>query len=115
MGPFRLAAYEPGQRLTFERNPHYWRRNEAGEPLPYLDGVVLDIVPDQNAELLRLQSGAIDMTQQHLRAEDYAPVRELRAQGRRCRCSSSASGSTPTRSSSTCGRRTGPRTRAGRG
>ena len=29
MGPFRLAAYEPGQRMTFERNPHYWRRNEA--------------------------------------------------------------------------------------
>ena len=103
MGPFRLAAYEPGQRMTFERNPHYWRRNEGGEPLPYLDGVVLDIVPDQNAELVRLQSGAIDMTQQHLRAEDYAPVRDYEAKGvlvaararRRC--------STPMRSSSTSG------------
>jgi peptide/nickel transport system substrate-binding protein len=81
MGPFRLAAYEPGQRMTFERNPHYWRRNEAGEPLPYLDAVVLDIVPDQNAELLRLQSGAIDMTQQHLRADDYAPVRDYEVKG----------------------------------
>ena len=81
MGPFVLASYEPGQRLTFTRNPHYWRRDEAGEPLPYLDGVVFEIVPDQNAELLRLQSGQIDMTQQQLRAEDYAVARDLERKG----------------------------------
>ncbi|MGD9904722.1 MAG: ABC transporter substrate-binding protein [Vicinamibacterales bacterium] len=81
MGPFRLVRYEAGQRLVFERNPHYWRRDDGGEALPYLDGVVLEIVPDQNAELLRLQAGELDMTQQHLRAEDYATVRELERQG----------------------------------
>jgi peptide/nickel transport system substrate-binding protein len=81
MGPFVLTRYEPGQRLTFARNPHYWRRDDRGEALPYLDGVVLEIVPDQNAELLRLQSGEIDMTQQQLRAEDYATVRDLERKG----------------------------------
>lgn len=81
MGPFRLASYEAGQRLTFERNPHYWRRDEHGEALPYLDSVVLEILPDQNTELLRLQAGAIDMTQQQLRAEDYASARELERKG----------------------------------
>ena len=81
MGPFRLVSYEPGQRLTFERNPHYWRRDAGGERLPYLDGVVLEIVPDQNAELLRLQSGAIDLTQTELRAEDYGTARNLQDKG----------------------------------
>jgi peptide/nickel transport system substrate-binding protein len=82
MGPFVLKAYEPGQRLTFVRNPHYWRRDERGEPLPYLDELVLEIVPDQNAELLGLRSGRLDMTQQHLRAEDYATAREIERAGR---------------------------------
>ncbi len=81
MGPFVLTSYEPGQRLTFTRNPHYWRRDDTGQPLPYLDGVVFEIVPDQNAELLRLQSGQIDMTQQQLRAEDYAVARDLERKG----------------------------------
>ena len=81
LGPFVLARYEPGQRLTFARNPHYWRRDDSGEALPYLDGVVLEIVPDQNAELLRLQSGQIDMTQQQLRAEEYASARDLERKG----------------------------------
>ena len=81
MGPFRLASYDAGQRLTFERNPHFWRRDDQGEALPYLDSVVLEIVPDQNTELLRLQAGAIDMTQQQLRAEDYAAARELERKG----------------------------------
>ena len=81
MGPFVLTRYEPGQRLTFARNPRYWRRDAAGEVLPYLDGVVLEIVPDANAELLRLQSGQIDMTQQQLRAEDIATARDLERKG----------------------------------
>ena len=57
MGPFQLARYEPGQRLTFVRNPRYWRKAGDGTALPYLDEVVLEIVPDQSAELVRLQSG----------------------------------------------------------
>jgi peptide/nickel transport system substrate-binding protein len=81
-GPFRLARYDVGQRLTFERNPYYWRKDAAGEPLPYLDRIVLEIVPDQNAELVRLQAGQADMMQQPLRAEDLATLRPLVDQGR---------------------------------
>ena len=81
MGPFVLTRYEPGQRLTFARNPRYWRRDAAGQPLPYLDGLVLEIVPNADAELLRLQSGQIDMTQQQLRAEDIATARDLERKG----------------------------------
>ncbi|HEY2431133.1 MAG TPA: ABC transporter substrate-binding protein [Vicinamibacterales bacterium] len=82
LGPFTLEAYSPGQRLTFVRNPHYWRRDAAGVQLPYLDRVILDIVKTQDAEMLRLQAGSIDlMTQADVRAEDIAALRRLRDQG----------------------------------
>jgi peptide/nickel transport system substrate-binding protein len=81
-GPFMLREYAPGQRLVFERNPAYWRTGPGGEPLPYLDRVVLEIVPDQNAEILRLTSGSVDLTQSELRAEDYLPVKRAADQGR---------------------------------
>ncbi len=82
MGPFQLVRYEPGQRLVFVRNPHYWRTASDGTRLPYLDELVLEIVPDQNAELLRLQSGDADVMQSPVRAEDLASIRPLESQGK---------------------------------
>jgi peptide/nickel transport system substrate-binding protein len=81
LGPFVLKEYTPGQRLIFDRNPHYWRKSPSGVALPYVDRVVLEIVPDQNAELLRLQSGATDMSQDALRPDDYVPVKRSEQQG----------------------------------
>jgi peptide/nickel transport system substrate-binding protein len=75
LGPFGLARYEPGQRLVFTRNPRYWRKASDGSTLPYLDEIVLEIVPDQSTELLRLQAGQSDLMQQPLRSEDLAALR----------------------------------------
>jgi len=80
-GPFVLREYQPGQRVVLDRNPHYWRTAPDGAALPYLDRIVLEIVPDQNAELLRLQSGATDLTQDALRPEDYVSMRRLQERG----------------------------------
>jgi peptide/nickel transport system substrate-binding protein len=82
LGPFVLKMYEPGVRLVFERNPHYWRRDAAGQRLPYLDRVTLEIVPDQNAELLRLETGQIDCTQSEVRPEDYTTLKRVEREGR---------------------------------
>ena len=73
LGPFVLRRYDPGQRLTFDRNPFYWRRQD-GRPLPKLDHLVLEIVPDQSTEALQLRSGAIDLTQSELRPADVAAL-----------------------------------------
>ncbi len=81
MGPFVLTGYEPGQRLTFARNPHYWRQDDQGQALPYLDGLVLEILPDADTELLRLGAGQIDVTQQQLRAQDVTTARDLESKG----------------------------------
>lgn len=82
MGPFVLSRYEPGQRLVFDRNPRYWKKDASGAPLPNLDQLILEVVPDQNAELVRLQSGQIDMLQQQVRPEDIATLRPLEGQGK---------------------------------
>lgn len=79
IGPFQLSRYEPGQRLVFDRNPRYWKKDADGQALPYLDHLVLEIVPDQDAELVRLQSGAIDMLQQQLRPDDIATLQASHA------------------------------------
>jgi peptide/nickel transport system substrate-binding protein len=82
LGPFVLESYEPGQRLVFTRNPHYWRTGPDGARLPRLDRLVLEIVPDQNAELLRLQAGLVDLLQNELRPEDYLPLKREADAGR---------------------------------
>jgi peptide/nickel transport system substrate-binding protein len=82
LGPFVLKSYVPGQRLEFVRNPRYWRKNAADAPLPYLDAIRLEIVPDQDAELLQLESGQLDMTATEMRPEDYAPLKRASAGGK---------------------------------
>ena len=81
LGPFVLSAYQPGQRLTFSKNPHYWRKDDKGGALPYLDRVVLDVVPDEATQLLRLQASQSDMTSSQLPAEDYAPLKRAASAG----------------------------------
>ena len=77
IGPFVMAQYRPAERMVFERNPNYWRRDAAGIQLPYADRLTIEIVPDQDAELVRLQSGQIDFTQQPLRSADIETLRPL--------------------------------------
>ena len=83
LGPFRLIEHVAGQRLVFERNPHYFRRDQAGVQLPYLDRLIVAIVPDQSAEALRLESGESDlMSNGDIRSQDYAAFKRLADEGR---------------------------------
>lgn len=83
LGPFVLAEHVSGQRLVFNRNPHYWRRDPDGVPLPYLDGITVVIVADQNAEALRMGAGEIDvMSNGDIRPEDYATFKRAADAGR---------------------------------
>jgi peptide/nickel transport system substrate-binding protein len=82
LGPFVLSEYVTGQRMTLVRNPHYWRKDATGASLPYLDRLVVEFVNAQDAEMLRLQAGSIDlMTHADVRPEDVAALRRLRDQG----------------------------------
>ncbi len=57
LGPFRLRRHVPGERLELERNPFYWKTDDAGEKLPYLDELTFLFVPSEDARVVRFQSG----------------------------------------------------------
>ena len=78
-GPFTIASYEPGQRVVMQRNPDYWLRDDAGNPLPYLDQVVHLIVPDLEAELALFLSG--DSDAHGVLGEEYARLEPLQEEG----------------------------------
>lgn len=83
LGPFVLTEHLAGQRLVFVRNPHYWRRDEGGVQLPYLDGLTVVVVQDQNAEAVRMSAGELDlMSNGDIRAEDYAAFKRAADDGR---------------------------------
>jgi peptide/nickel transport system substrate-binding protein len=82
LGPFVLSEYLSGQRMTVTRNPHYWQKDANGAALPYLDRLVIEFVASQDAEMLRMGAGSIDlMTVANVRPEDLAALRRLRDQG----------------------------------
>lgn len=81
LGPFVLAEYAPGERLVFRRNAHYFRKDGAGQALPYLERIIVEIVPDQDAQLLRLEAGQTDTTASEVRPEDYAPLKRAAERG----------------------------------
>ncbi|HJZ77063.1 MAG TPA: ABC transporter substrate-binding protein [Vicinamibacterales bacterium] len=78
LGPFVLRSYAPGQRLTFDRNPRFWRSAAA----PSVDHAVVTVVPDQDAELLQLETGEIDLTQSELRPADVPALKAAAGAGR---------------------------------
>ena len=61
LGPFRLKEYVPGQKLTLERNPYYWKTDAQGTRLPYLNELVFLFVPSADAQVLKFQSGETDL------------------------------------------------------
>ncbi len=54
-GPFRLSEYRRGSFLRYVRNPDYWRTG-----MPYLDEVIIRIVPDASTRGAMLRAGEVD-------------------------------------------------------
>ncbi|HEY5595786.1 MAG TPA: ABC transporter substrate-binding protein [Candidatus Bipolaricaulota bacterium] len=79
VGPFRLKSYTPDQQVVLERNPYYWKADENGVQLPYLDQVILSIVTDDNVRLLRFSNGQTDIYPP--RPEDIPVLRQQSNQG----------------------------------
>lgn len=63
-GPFMLKDYVTKQKAVFVKNPNYWRKDDQGRQLPYLDGMEYIMVEDNSAQNLQLQSGAVDVQPQ---------------------------------------------------
>lgn len=62
-GPYYLCGFEQGTSMEFCANKHYWRNGADGKPLPYLDGVHFEIIPDDATRILKLQAGEVDVAE----------------------------------------------------
>jgi len=61
LGPFYLAEHKPGVSIYLRRNPNYWKRDAAGNALPYLSGVRLEIQSNRDIEMLRFSRNEIHL------------------------------------------------------
>ncbi|KAA9338207.1 ABC transporter substrate-binding protein [Hymenobacter busanensis] len=59
-GPFQFRRWDEGSAIVYHRNPHYWRRDAQGQPLPYLDAVLISFISDRKTEFLTFQQGKLD-------------------------------------------------------
>ena len=46
--------------MKLVRNPNYWRMGEDGQPLPYLDGITFEVIPEDATRILKLKAGELD-------------------------------------------------------
>jgi peptide/nickel transport system substrate-binding protein len=60
LGPFVLQEHKSGQYILLKRNSRYWKTGAAGERLPHLDSIRLEIITNRETELLRFRRGELD-------------------------------------------------------
>lgn len=76
-GPFVVTRLEPGVAVHFARQPHAWQRDADGEVLPRAARLELRLMASQDAEMLQLGAGDLDIPTGELRSEDLAEARRL--------------------------------------
>jgi peptide/nickel transport system substrate-binding protein len=54
-GPFKFKEYVSGSHLILERNENYWGKR------PYVDRIIMRVIPDATTRLLALQAGEVDV------------------------------------------------------
>jgi len=53
-GPFKFKEWKTAERIVLEANKDYWKGR------PYLDQIIMRVLPDSNVEVLNLLKGTID-------------------------------------------------------
>jgi oligopeptide transport system substrate-binding protein len=60
-GPFKLKYWKDKTSLVFEKNPGYFKFDENGVRLPYLDLVSVSFIKDPESAFMQILSGDLDM------------------------------------------------------
>ncbi len=75
-GPFTFESWTRDGHLVVKRNESYWRTDDNGNQLPYLDSITFRPIPDEDTRLDSVASGDIDIMQT-LRQSIVRGAREL--------------------------------------
>jgi peptide/nickel transport system substrate-binding protein len=60
-GPFKLNFWKDHANLVLDKNPNYFKFDENGTRLPYLDKVSVTFIKDPQSAYMQFMSGDIDM------------------------------------------------------
>ncbi|MCW5983403.1 MAG: hypothetical protein KIT09_35250 [Bryobacteraceae bacterium] len=61
LGPFTVAEHRAGSHLLLTRNTNYWKKDERGVRLPYLDGIRMELQRNREFELMRFRRGELEL------------------------------------------------------
>ncbi len=73
--PWINTTAPPSKRFLFERNPFYHRVDAAGQQLPYLDRVIVNI-SDSSLIPAQTGAGASDLQARHIRFDSYTFLKQ---------------------------------------
>ena len=79
-GPYRMTTYTPNERVIFERNPYYWRKDAQGNQLPYIDRFIWSIVESSETSLAQFRSKDLDAI--GIRAATFQLLKKEEKQGK---------------------------------
>ncbi|MDQ3906964.1 MAG: ABC transporter substrate-binding protein, partial [Acidobacteriota bacterium] len=73
-GKFVVESSAPGERVVLARNPNYWKKDSAGNQLPYIDRLTLEVIADESNAVARLRQGTLDIFDR-VRPSDFGSLR----------------------------------------
>lgn len=63
-GPFKFEEWVQDDKLILSRNENYWRVDEEGNQLPYLDGIEFRVIPDLSMQWTEFKLGNFESIEQ---------------------------------------------------
>lgn len=82
LSAWKLVKYDITTEAAFERNPYYWRVDPSGNQLPYIDRAKFTMLPNQEAAILKIISGEIDIGMRNIQLlENYPLLKENEKKG----------------------------------
>jgi peptide/nickel transport system substrate-binding protein len=78
-GPYRMESYTISERVVFRRNPYYWRKDTQGNPMPYIERFVWQIIENTDTALLQFRSKESDLLE--ISAATYALLKREEKRG----------------------------------
>ncbi|MCE0504118.1 ABC transporter substrate-binding protein [Roseivivax sp. GX 12232] len=61
-------------QVEYARNPYYWKVDDEGNQLPYIDGAVMEIVENREVMLLKAVNGEVDWIARYINTAENRPV-----------------------------------------
>lgn len=80
-GPFVFDKWEKGAFLRVVRNENYWKTDESGAELPFLNSVTFQFIPDTDSIVNAFQAREVDIIQPPATSETIARLQELEPDG----------------------------------